>query len=321
MSVKQPKLVSIIGGSGFVGTQLVQALARAGYRIRVGVRRPDLAGHLRPLGAVGQIQPMQVNVRDFDSVASGVEGAQIVINLAAIGVEKGKQQFFGINARGAGRVAQAAKKAGVETFVQMSALGAGAEAPSEFLRSRAKGEIEVKVALPEAHILRPSIIFGPDDEFFNRFGMLARMLPFLPVINGDTRFQPVFVGDVVDAVMAAAQGKAEAGKTYELGGNEIVTMREIMQIVNKVTNRENMLLDIPTGLAKFMAGFAQLLPSPLLTTDQVDSLGHDNVVSEQAIKNNLTLQALGITATTMDEILPDYMWRFRKRGEFEQVKT
>lgn len=319
MAVSQPKLVTIIGGSGFIGTQLVQHLAKRGYRVRVGVRRPDLAGHLRPLGTVGQVHPVQVNVRNPESIMASVAGSDAVVNLVGILHESGRQKFRAVHTMGAANVAQAVKAAGIETFVHMSALGANSESESAYLRSRALGEQEVLASCPKAIIIRPSLVFGTDDSFFNRFGALARMLPFLPLIGEDTKFQPIYVGDVAYALATAVDGKVKGGKAYELGGPEVVTMRNIMELVNYYANRTRPLISIPTGLASFMASFAQILPNPMMTVDQVISLQTDNVVSVEADKEKRDLAAFGITPTGMDDILPDYMWRFRKHGEFERV--
>lgn len=320
MAVSQPKLVTIIGGSGFIGTQLVQQLAKRGYRVRVGVRRPDLAGHLRPLGNVGQVQPVQVNVRNMDSIMANIAGSDAVVNLVGILHEAGKQKFDAVHTIGAANVAKALKATGIETFVHMSAMGADAESESAYLRSRALGETEALAAFPKAIIVRPSLVFGTDDSFFNRFGAMARMMPFLPLVGADTKFQPIFVGDVADALAAAVDGKVKGGKAYEIGGPEVVTMRNIMELVNLYANRKRPLIEIPTGLASFMATFSQILPNPILTVDQVASLQTDNVVSAEADKEKRNLKAFGITPTGMDDVLPDYMWRFRKHGEFERVE-
>lgn len=314
-------LVTVIGGSGFIGTQLVQEFARKGYRIRVGVRRPDLAGHVRPLGAVGQIQPIQVNIRNYESVARSVQGADIVVNLVGILAESGKQRFRAVQTMGAANVATAAAEAGVPTLVHMSALGADPESPSAYARSKALGEQEVLKAFPNAVIIRPSVIFGQGDGFTNLFGSLSRLLPVMPVIEGGTRFQPVYVGDVADALLAASEGKAKPGKIYELGGPEIETMKELLVRILREANRDRPLLPVPSGLARFGAWFTQLLPNPILTVDQVIQLGIDNVVSDEALKDKRTLAALGVSPTSMDTILPTYMWRFRKHGEFEKVEA
>lgn len=314
-------LVTIIGGSGFIGTQLVQQMARKGYRIRVGVRRPDLAGHLRPLGAVGQIQPVQVNIRNSDSVTRAVNGADIVINLVGIGHEGGKQRFRAVHTMGAANVATSAAEAKVATLVQMSALGADAESESNYFRTKALGEAEVLKAFPKAIIMRPSLVFGQDDTIFNRFGMISRMSPFIPVIHGNTKFQPAYVGDVATAFVAAAEGHAKPGKTYELGGPDVETMKQLMARVLHEAHRSKPLIPVPAALAKFGAWFTQILPNPILTVDQVIQLGMDNVVSDSAAKDKRTFAGLGVTPTPMDDVLPDYMWRFRKHGQFEHVEA
>lgn len=320
MAVPQPKLVTVIGGSGFVGTQLVQDLARRGYRVRVAVRRPDLAGHLRPLGTVGQIQPVQVNVRNMDSIVAGISGSDAVVNLVGILHESGRQRFRAVHAMGAANVAQAVKAAGIETLVHMSALGADADAESAYSRSRALGEQEVLKAMPKAIIIRPSLVFGTDDNLFNRFGAMARLFPALPLVGEHTKFQPIYVGDLAEALANAVDGKVKGGKAYELGGSEVVTMRGIMELVNLHANRNRPLIPVPEGLAKFIATFAQILPNPMLTVDQVISLQSDNVVSPEAEKEKRTLKAFGVTPTPLNDVLPDYMWRFRKHGEFERVE-
>jgi uncharacterized protein YbjT (DUF2867 family) len=321
MRAAPPKLATIIGGSGFVGTQLVQQLARKGFRIRVGVRRPDLAGHLRPLGTVGQIQPIQVNIRNFDSIARAVSGADVVINLVGILHESGRQRFRAVHTVGAANAAKAAADAGVKTFVHMSALGANTQSKSAYLVSKALGEAEVLGAFPEAVIIRPSMIFGPGDRFFNLVGMLARLFPVLPVIHGQTRFQPVHVGDVAKALAFAASGVVKGGTPYELGGPDVETMTELMGRVLSESKRHNLLVNVPAGLARFEARFIQILPNPWLTVDQVNQLGEDSVVSDEAVAQKRTLQTLGVTPKTMDAVLPTYMWRFRKNGQFEPVKS
>ena len=312
-------VVTIFGGSGFVGTQIIQLLARRGYRIRVAVRRPDLAGHVKPLGAVGQIMPIQANVRNLESVQRAVKGAAIVINLVAIGYESGKQRFRAVNTMGARNVAQAARAAGARTLVHMSALGADAQSSSIYSRSKALGEAEVFAAFPDAIVMRPSIIFGQGDGFFNLLGALARMLPVIPLIGGKTRFQPVYVGDVAEAFAAAVEGKVKPGKVYELGGPEIATNRELHERVLRDTLRSNPLIPVPAGIGKLMALPFAILPfKPLLTADQVDSLQADNVVSDAARHEKRTLAAFGVTPTPMEAILPTYLWRFMKNGQFDR---
>ena len=313
-----PELVTIFGGSGFVGTQVVQLLARAGYRIRVAVRRPDLAGHLRPLGAVGQVVPMQANVRNRESVQAAVKGASIVINMAAIGIEKGRQNFRAVNVMGARHVAEAASAAGAERFVQMSVLGAADDSASLFSRSRAAGEAEVLRAFPGATIIRPSVIFGVNDDFFNLIGNLVRVLPVFPLFGGKTKFQPVYVGDVAEAVVAAAEGRARPGKVYELGGPEVLTYREIAERVLRDTKRNNPILPLPTAMGALLAIPMALMPKPLLTVDRVRLLGIDNVVSDAAVKEKRAIAAFGIVPTPLDAVLPTYLWRFSQNGQFDR---
>ncbi len=314
----QPKLATVFGGSGFVGTQVVQLLARAGYRVRVAVRRPYLAGHLPPLGAVGQILPIQANLRNVPSVQAAVRGASVVINLSAIGVEKGKQRFRAINVVGARNVAEAARAAGAEALVHMSILGADAQSPSLFARSRAQGEVEVRAAFPSATIIRPSLIFGPGDGFFNKLGWLARVMPVMPLFGGKTRFQPVYVGDVAEAILAAVTGDAKPGKIYELGGPEVLTHREIVRRVLRDTNRHNPILPLPSFLGAILAVPMGILPEPLITGDQIKLLAVDNVVSANASKDKRTLSGMGIAPRPLDAVLPSYIWRFSPNGQFDR---
>ena len=312
-------LVTIFGGSGFLGTQVVQRLARKGYRIRVAVRRPDLAGHLKPLGAVGQIQPIQANIRNADSVMRAVQGSGIVLNLVGIRYERGRQLFRAVHTMGARTVAEAARRAGASTLVHLSAIGADDQSPSAYARSKALGEAEVLAAFPQAIILRPSILFGPGDDFFNLHGTLARLLPVLPVIGGQSKFQPLYVGDAADAVVAAVEGQVKAGKIYELGGPEVLSHREIVERVLHETMRRNPLIPVPRGIGKLLAAPFAILPfAPLLTGDQVELLQFDNVVSAEAAREKRTLAAFGVAPTPLDAILPGYLWRFRKNGQFDR---
>ena len=312
-------LVTVFGGSGFVGTQIVQALARQGYRVRVAVRRPDLAGHVRPLGAVGQVMPIQANIRNLASVQRAVKGADAVINLVGIGYESGRQRFRAVHAMGARNVAQAAREAGVGTLVHMSAIGADAQSASGYARSKALGETEVLAAFPSAVIIRPSIIFGKGDGFFNLLGSLARMLPVLPLFGGKTRFQPIYVGDVAEAFVAAVGGRVETGRIYELGGPEVATHRDLVERVLRDTQRSNPVLPLPAAVGKLLAFPFALLPfKPLVTADQVDLLQVDNVVSAEATAEHRTLGAFSVTPTPMDAVLPTYLWRFMKNGQFDR---
>jgi NADH dehydrogenase len=309
-------LVTIVGGSGFLGRHVVRALCQQGYRIRVAVRRPELAGYLQPLGSTGQIHAVQANVRNAPSVEAAVRGASIVINLVGILYERGRQRFEAVQAAGPGLVAQAASAIGAR-MIHVSAIGADPNSPSLYARSKAAGETAVLAAEAGAVILRPSIVFGPEDDFFNRFGALARVSPFLPLIGGgQTRFQPVFVGDVAAAIAKAAAGDALPGMTYELGGPEVKTFKELMEYVLATTERRRLLIPIPFGLAELQARFLQLMPKPLLTVDQVRLLKRDTVVSAEAIREGRTLEGLGIDPVAYQAIVPSYLWRFRKAGQF-----
>lgn len=316
----QPRLVTVFGGSGFVGTQIVQLLAKNGHRVRVAVRRPDLAGHTRMFGSVGQIMPIQANVRNLASVHRAVAGADIVINLTGVGHSRGAQSFQAVHVDGAGHIATAARAAGASTLVHMSALGVDQAAEvSQYAQSKLLGEQAVLAAFPNAVIMRPSIMFGPGDGFFNLMGALARMFPVLPLIGGDTRFQPIFVGDVAQAFALAAEGRVKTGRIYELGGPQVETYRELMVRVQREAGRNRPMLPLSAGIAKLLALPFAILPfPPLLTGDQVELLHVDNVVSEDAIRDKRTIAAFGIVPTAMDTILPSYMFRFRKHGQFDR---
>ena len=312
-------LVTVFGGSGFLGRGVVRALAKRGYRIRVAVRRPELAGHLQPGGKVGQVHAVQANLRYPASVEAAMRDSQIVINLAGILTEGGAQTFDAVQNAGAGAIARAANAAGAR-MVHVSAIGADENSLSAYGRTKAAGEQAVLAAVPSATILRPSLLFGPEDQFTNRFAGLARMSPFLPLIGGGvTKLQPVYVGDVATAVADAVDGKTREGAAYELGGPEVLTMREIMSIILSVIERKRMLLSLPFGLAKLQALALQFAPGPLkLTPDQVALLRSDNVVSQPAKAAGLTLEGLGITPDSLEAIAPQYLWRFRKMGQFHK---
>jgi uncharacterized protein YbjT (DUF2867 family) len=310
------RLVTVFGGSGFLGRHLVRALARRDYRIRVAVRRPDLAGHLQPLGRVGQIHAVQANLRYPDSVEAAARHSDAVVNLVGILFERGQRTFPAVHVAGADTVARAAVAAGAR-LVHVSALGADANSPSRYARTKALGEDAVRAAAPSATIFRPSIVFGPEDDFFNRFGSMARLFPILPLVGGGrTRFQPVFVGDVAEAIAKAVDGTIAAGKTYELGGPEVKTFRELLEFVLATTGRRRLLVPLPFPLAAFQATFLQLLPKPPLTPDQVKLLRVDNVISTDAEREGRTLPALGIDPATIEAVVPNYLWRFRKTGQF-----
>lgn len=315
----QETLVTVFGGSGFLGRNVVRALAKRGYRIRVAVRRPELAGHLQPLGRVGQIHPVQANVRYPASVEAAMRDASVAVNLIGILTESGAQSFDAVQAKGAETIARAAAATGAR-MVHVSAIGADANSPSGYGRTKAAGEQAVLAAVPSANIMRPSVLFGPEDEFTNRFAALARISPFLPLIGGGTtRMQPAYVGDVANAVADAVDGKTRPGATYELGGPEVLTMREIMEIILSITDRKRMLVSLPWGLAKFQAMFLQFAPGALkLTPDQVMMLQSDNVVSDAARAAGLTLEGLGIAPDSMEAVSPQYLWRFRAAGQFQR---
>ena len=310
-------LITIIGASGFVGRHIVRALAKRGYRIRAASRRPDLASHLQPLGTPGQIMPVQANVRYPDSLAAVSDGASVVINLTGVLYGSGAQSFDAIHVFGAEASARAARAAGARLFIQMSANGANANSASEYARSKAEGEVRARSQFPAAVILRPSIIFGPEDDFFNRFAAMARFAPALPLVGGGvTRFQPVFVGDVAEAVARLVDGAAADSRVYEFGGPEIFTFRELLEFILATIGRKRLLVPLPWTVARLMSIVLGLLPKPLLTSDQVELLKSDNVVSEAAIREGRTLQGMGIDPRGIEAIVPAYLYRYRKAGQF-----
>ncbi|MBY0360358.1 MAG: complex I NDUFA9 subunit family protein [Phreatobacter sp.] len=312
------RLVTVFGGSGFVGRHVVRALAKRGFRIRVAVRRPDLAGHLQPLGAVGQIHAVQANLRYPDSVRQAVVGSEIVINCVGILFESGRQKFDSVQARGAATVARAAAEAGAR-LIHLSAIGADADSAALYARTKAAGEAAVLQEVPDAVILRPSIVFGPEDDFFNRFAGMAQMAPALPLVGGgETKFQPVFVGDVAQAVMAAVDGQTKPGTVYELGGPAVKSFRDLLEFVLATIQRKRLLVSLPFGLARLQAKVLQLLPKPLLTEDQVELLRTDNVVSAAAKAEGRTLEGLGIQPQSVEAVVPTYLWRFRRQGQFTE---
>ncbi|WP_027151497.1 complex I NDUFA9 subunit family protein [Mesorhizobium sp. WSM2561] len=316
--LQTPKLVVVFGGSGFVGRHVVRALARRGYRIRVACRRPDLAGHLQPLGNVGQIQPVQANIRVRWSVARAVQGADHVVNLVAILHESGRQKFTPVHEFGARAIAEAARAVGAG-LTHISALGADLNAQSEYARTKALGEKAVLETIEDAVILRPSINFGPEDSFFNRFASMARYSPVLPLIGGGrTKFQPVYVGDVAEAVARSVDGKVQGGRIYELGGPQVLTFKQCMQEMLAMIDRKRFLVSVPWWVANMQASILGLLPNPLLTKDQVLQLRGDNIVSEAAIRENRTLAGLDIQPQSIGSILPSYLWRYRPAGQFQR---
>lgn len=317
-------LVTVFGGSGFVGRHTVRALARHGWRVRAAVRRPDLAGHLQPLGNVGQIHAVQANLRYQDSVMRAAAGASAVVNLVGIMANTGRQTFDAVHVKGARAVAEAARAAGARQLIHVSALGADTGSPSSYARTKAEAEAAVLEVFPDAIILRPSIVFGPEDDFFNRFAGMAQVAPLLPLIGGGrTRFQPVFVGDLAEAIAAGCEGKGQAGTVYEIGGPEIATFRQLLDRTQEWAGRSRGYLRLPFWLAKLLAVLTWPLPQGLrpLTVDQVRMLQVDNVVSAEAEADGRTLAGLGVDAPhSPAAIVPGYLERFRPRGQFSHYR-
>jgi len=317
------KLVTILGGSGFVGRYVARRMAQAGWRVRVATRRPNENLFVRTYGSVGQVEPVLCNIRDEASVRAAVAGCDAVINCAGILTESGKNSFAAVQADGAGMVARVAAEAGVARLVHISAIGADAAAESQYARTKAAGEQAVLENFPAAVILRPSIIFGPEDKFFNRFAGMTRLSPVLPITGGATKFQPVYVDDVAQAAAQAALGDAEPG-FYELGGPDTMSFRALMTMLLAETRRYRLILDMPrwmAGLTARLLGAAQFLTAGLfrntiLTRDQISDLQRDNVVAPGA----RGLNDLGIVPTPMALILPSYLWRFRPAGQYALIK-
>ena len=316
------KLVTIYGGSGFVGRYIARRLAKEGWRIRVAVRRPNEAMHVKPYGAVGQVEPVFCNIRDDNSVRAVMQGADAVVNCVGTFDRKGKNNFDAVQNEGAERIARLAAEEGVQRMVQISAIGANVDSDSIYAQTKARGEAAVLEHFPTALILRPSVIFGSEDEFFNRFAGMTRFSPVLPVVGADTKFQPVYVDDVANAAAMGVTGEAAPG-IYELGGPDVNTFRELMQQMLTVIRRRRLIMNIPFGIASLMAGVMELVQTvslglipPQITRDQVRSLRVDNVASEGA----RGFADLGIKPVAMEAIMPDYLWRFRPAGQYEAIK-
>lgn len=316
------KLVTIYGGSGFVGRYIARRMAQAGWRVRVAVRRPNEAMHVKPYGVVGQVEPVFCNIRDDASVRAVMQGADAVVNCVGTFDRTGKNSFDAVQDKGATRIARIAAEEGVAHLVHLSAIGADATSDSHYARSKAAGEAGILKHFPNAVILRPSVIFGPEDQFFNRFAGMTRFGPVLPVVGADTRFQPVYVDDVAQAAVMGAMGRAAPG-IYELGGPEAVSFRGLMQQMLQVIRRRRLIVNIPFGVAALMAGAMELVQTvtlglvpPQITRDQVRSLRRDNVVAEGA----KGFDALGITPVAIGAVLPDYLWRFRPAGQYAAIK-
>ena len=317
------KLVTIFGGSGFIGRYVARRMALDGWRVRVAVRRPNDAGFVRTYGNVGQVEPVFCNIRDDESVRAVTRGADAVVNCVGVLVESGKNSFEAVQAEAPGRIARIAAEEGVASLVQLSALGADAGSASDYARTKAAGEEAVLAAFPGAVILRPSVVFGPEDEFFNRFASMATRGPVLPVVGGDTKFQPVFADDVAAAAQLGAEGKAPGG-IYELGGPDVVTFRKLMEDMLQVIRRKRIVMNVPFGVGKLIGWVFDLiqkvtgglLTNKVLTRDQVKNLKSDNVVSDGA----KGFADLGITPISMEAVLPDYLWRYRPSGQYAAVK-
>ncbi|ABV95323.1 ubiquinone dependent NADH dehydrogenase [Dinoroseobacter shibae DFL 12 = DSM 16493] len=317
------KLVTIFGGSGFVGRYIARRMAQEGWRVRVAVRRPNEALFVRTYGAVGQVEPILSNIRDDASVQAAVTGADVVINCVGILSETGKNTFGLVQSHGAARVARLSAEAGVGRFVQISAIGADPAAKSDYARTKAEGEQAVLQAMPEAVILRPSIVFGPEDQFFNRFASMSRLGPILPVVGAETKFQPVYVDDVARAAVKAALGQAKPG-IYELGGPDVNSFRELMAHMLSVIDRRRLIVNVPFPVAHVMGMTLDLVQklslgiihNGMLTHDQVRNLAKDNVVAADA----MGFDDLGIEPVALEAVLPEYLWRFRPAGQYEEMK-
>ncbi len=320
------RLVTIFGGSGFIGRHIVRAFARQGWRVRAAMRRPDLAGFLQPLGSVGQVQPVQANLRYPDSVAAAVEGAEVVVNAAGVKSQSGRQSYEAVHVFGVEAIARAAKAAGARALAHVSGIGADSTSANAYIASKGRGEEAARAAFADTIVLRPSVVFGPEDEFLNRFAALARVMPVLPLFGGGaTKLQPVFAGDVALALMRAVDESVKPGVTYELGGPEVLTLRDAVEFVLRVTERRRGLVGLPFSISRLIARSTEiagaaslgLFPAVLTTTrDQIDLLRQDNVVSSQAAAQGRTLRGLGVEPQGLEAIAPQYLLRYRKTGQF-----
>ncbi len=304
------RVATVFGGSGFIGRYVVKRLAARGDIVRVAVKDPEAALFLKPMGAVGQIVPLYANLANEASIGRAVVGADLVVNLVGILAERRAGDFDRLQAEGPAQIARLSAEAGVQRLVHISAIGADAASLSHYAASKGRGEAALMAAFPSATILRPSLVFGPEDKFFNRFAQLSMILPFMPVIAGDSRFQPVHVGDVADAVMASLERGDATGKIYELGGPRVWRFRELLSYILTLTGRRRLLVDIPMGVARFQATICEYLPGKPLTRDQLLLLTKDNVVAEGAN----TLQDLGLSACPVELAVPGYLSRFRSGG-------
>jgi uncharacterized protein YbjT (DUF2867 family) len=306
---------AVLGGSGFIGRYIVKRLAARGDVVPVGCRHAEEAKFLRPMGAVGQVETVNVAIDDQTLLPPFLAGNDAFVNCVGILRESGSQSFERVHHTGPAMLARFAREAGVERFVHISAIGADSRSASAYARTKAAGEHAVRDAFPTVTILRPAIVFGPEDQFFNRFAAMAMLSPVLPLIGGgETRFQPVYVGDVADAVIKCLEDSATAGRTYELGGPKIYTFRELLELLLREIRRKRWFIDLPFGVAELQAKLMSILPNPPLTPDQVELLRRDNIVSPGA----LTLQSLGITPTPIEATLPTYLDRFRRGGWYQR---
>jgi len=317
-----PKLVTIFGGSGFVGRYVAQRMAKEGWRVRIAVRRPNEALFVKTYGDVGQVEPILANIRDKNSTLAAILGSDAVVNCVGILNETSKQKFTDLQAYGAGQVAKIATDCGVKTFVHFSAIGADIESQSKYLKSKAEGEAMVKASFKNAIIIRPSIVFGAEDQFFNRFATMAKLSPVIPLVGADTKFQPVYVDDIASVAVKGVLGQAKRG-IYELGGPEVASFKELMIKLMKVIRRRRIIMNIPFFVASMQGGFFDalqkfslgLFTNNILTRDQVISLKKDNVVS----KNKMSFKNLDMTPTAMETILEEYLYRHRPYGQYTEL--
>ena len=324
-------LATVFGGTGFVGRHIVRALAQAGWRVRAAVRNPNIAGYLVPAGGVGQVCAVQANVRYPGSVAAALRGADVAINASGVSVEAGRQSFEAVNVFGSGEIGKAAAQAGLSALVHISGIGADSNSSSRYIASKGRAEEAIRAAFPLATILRPSVVFGPEDDVVNRFAALARMMPVLPLFGGGAaKLQPVYVGDVAAAVVKTLAGAQAAGRTYELGGPDVMSLRELAVYVLTTTGRNRGLVPVPFPVARVIARITQIagavtlgkFPKALTTSpDQIELLRHDNVVSGEAIADHRDLAGLGVAARALDSVAPAYLARYRKTGQFDSARA
>lgn len=328
--IAKERIITVFGGSGFLGRYVVRALAQRGWRVKVASRRPDLAFHLQTMGRVGQIQAVQANVRYPASVAAALRNSDAVVNLVGILSSRGRQNFDAVHSFGTRAIARAARDQGISSFVQVSAIGADPGAEAVYARTKGQAEAIVHELVPDAVVVRPSLLFGPEDGFFNRFATLARYSPVLPLIGGgESKFQPAYVGDVAEAIARILEGWATPGSTYELGGPETKSFRDLLTYICKVIGRKRALVPVSFGLADYPAlatevidglTFGAFPPMLLITRDQVKLLRSDNIVSREAKAEGRVFAGLGIDPQSLEAIVPTYLYRFRKTGQFERAR-